>query len=159
MIRKSNIAEVTEVTETVDPAELVALGELSAEGFGWGSVHVRTPSDAIAELAHRLDGEVVLDDLGRRCVSREVARRLLTERAESEARQRAAAERQATEHAEQWRAQRRGGMPADQIPDGVLPAVAMLQAAKDAAPKRRTVLQEALDNEGSLTYHRIRDES
>ena len=38
-------------------------------------------------------------------------------------------------------------------------AVAMLQAARHAAPKRRSVLQEALDNEGSLTYHRIREES
>ena len=46
-----------------------------------------------------------------------------------------------------------GGVPADQIPDGVLPATAMLLAAKDAAPRRRTPLQEALDNDGSLTYH------
>jgi hypothetical protein len=44
-------------------------------------------------------------------------------------------------------------VPADQIPDGVLPATAMLLAAKDAASRRRTPLQEALDNAGSLTYH------
>ena len=82
----------------------------------------------------------------------------MPERGESEARQCAAAERQAAEHAEQWRAQRRRGVPADRIRDGVLPALAMLEAARDAAPRRRTVLQEALDNDGSLTYHRIRDE-
>jgi hypothetical protein len=76
--------------------------------------------------------------------------------AEAEARQRAAAERHAAEHDEQRRAQLRGGVPADRIPDGVLPVMAMLQAAKDSAPRRRTPLEEALDNNGLLTYHRVR---
>jgi hypothetical protein len=134
-----------------DPADLLPLShlalDLDAPVTGW---EVALPARGIA---------VRTDDLGRRCILRADARVLLAERAESKARQRAAAERQAVEHAEQWRAQRRRGVPADQIPEGVLPAVAMLQAAKDAAPKRRSVLQEALDNEGALTYYRIRDES
>ena len=44
----------------------------------------------------------------------------------------------------------RGGIPDGLIPDGVSPAAAMLQAAKDAEPRRRSVLEEALDN-GALT--------
>jgi len=35
----------------------------------------------------------------------------------------------------------------------------MLQAARDAEPRRRSVLDEALDNETDLTYHPVRDES
>jgi hypothetical protein len=35
----------------------------------------------------------------------------------------------------------------------------MLQAAKDAEPKRRTVLEEALANDDAVTYHRIKVES
>jgi hypothetical protein len=60
-----------------------------------------------------------------------------------------AAERPAAELEEQRRARLRGGVPADRIPEGVLPAVAMLQAAKDAAPRRLTPLEEALANDGS----------
>jgi hypothetical protein len=50
-------------------------------------------------------------------------------------------------------------VPANRFPEGVLPVQAMLEAARAAAPKRRTPLQEALDNETDLTYHPIRDES
>jgi hypothetical protein len=35
----------------------------------------------------------------------------------------------------------------------------MLQAAKDAEPRRRTPLEEALDNDGALTYHSLSGES
>jgi hypothetical protein len=35
----------------------------------------------------------------------------------------------------------------------------MLQAAKDAAPRRRSSLEEALANDGSLMYHPIRSEN
>jgi hypothetical protein len=44
-------------------------------------------------LAAQLGGEGVPDDLGRRCVSRETARRLFAERAALEARQREVQER------------------------------------------------------------------
>jgi hypothetical protein len=33
----------------------------------------------------------------------------------------------------------------------------MLQAALDAEPRRRSVLEEALANSDSLTYHPVRD--
>ena len=48
---------------------------------------------------------VITDDIGRKAISRADARRLLTERRESEARGREAAERQAIELDRQWRAQ------------------------------------------------------
>jgi hypothetical protein len=96
---------------------------------------------------------VVPDDIGRLAVSRDDARRLITERREAEARGREAAERQAVELDRQWRAQLWGGVPADHLPPGVAPAAAMLQAARDAQPRRTTPLQEALSNSGELTYH------
>ena len=111
-------------------------------------------------LAHQLGGLVVLDDIGRRCVTRQVARGWFAERDQAERQQREVSERNAAKAAEVADENRpRGGVPPDQVPDGVLPASAMLQAAKDAEPRRRSVLEEALDNDGSLTYHPVRDES
>jgi hypothetical protein len=160
MFTKNTVVETAEaVAETapIDPAELVPLAALASEGFGYGHPLVVTPRDALDALAAQLDGEVVLDDLGRRCVSREVARRLFTERAEAERRQREAQQRREAELAEQAANNRpRGGVPADQIPDGVSPAAAMLQAALDAEPRRQSVLEEALANSDSLTYHPVR---
>jgi hypothetical protein len=52
------------------------------------------------------------------------------------------------------------GVPADRLPPDVLPAVAMLQAARDNEPRRRSVLEEALTKDSDLVYHRIdREES
>ena len=50
------------------------------------------------------------------------------------------------------RAQIWRGVPADSLPPDVLPATAMLQAAKDAQPHRRSMLEESLGG-GTLTYH------
>ena len=94
-------AETVGEATPVDPAELVPLAELAGEGFGWGGQFVKTPRDAVDALSPQLDGEVVLDDLGRRCVSREAARRLFSERAEVERRQREAQQRHEEELAEQ----------------------------------------------------------
>jgi hypothetical protein len=159
MIRKSTVAEA--VAEIVDPPELVTLAELAAEGFGpWDSPYTKGPRDVIEALARQLDGVVVLDDIERRCVTRETARALFAERAEAERRQREAQERREAElHEQAANNLPRGGVPADRIPDGVSPASAMLQAARDAELRRRSVLEEALDNETDLTYHPVRGES
>jgi hypothetical protein len=163
MFTKNTVVEAAEaVAETapIDPTELVPLAQLCVEGFGYSHPLVVTPRDAVDALAAQLDGEVVLDDLGRRCVSREVARRLFAERAEAERRQREAHERREAELAEQAANNRpRGGIPADRIPDGVSPAAAMLQAARGAEPRRRTPLEEAFDNDGALTFHSLSEES
>jgi hypothetical protein len=47
------------------------------------------------------------------------------------------------------------GIPADRIPDGVTPAAAMLQAAKDAQPRRKSVLEHALANGDTFEYHPV----
>ena len=153
-------AETVGEATPVDPAELVPLAELASEGFGWGGQFVKTPRDAVDALALQLDGVVVLDDLGRRCVSREAARRLFSERAEVERRQREAQQRHEEELAGQAAANRpRGGVPVPEGFEGVSAAALMLQAAQDAKPRRRTPLEEALANETDVTYHPIRDES
>jgi hypothetical protein len=102
--------------------------------------------------------EVTLDDIGRMSVSRGDARQLLTEQREAEVQRREKAaelERQAVERDQQRRAQLWGGIPADLIPGGVAPAAAMLQAAVDSRPRRRSVLEDALAGEGA-TFHPIR---
>jgi hypothetical protein len=142
--------------QTIDPVDLVPLADLAAEGFGYGSPFVTTPRDAVDALASQLDDQVILDDLGRRAVPRKVARELFTERAEGERRQREAQQRHEEELAEQAANNRpRGGIPADRIPEGVLPVVAMMQAVKDDEPRRQSVLEHALANDGGVVYHRF----
>jgi hypothetical protein len=48
-----------------------------------------------------------------------------------------------------------GGISADRIPEGVAPALAMLTAAKDARPRRESVLEHALANDGMIEFHPI----
>jgi hypothetical protein len=157
----STVIEAAEaVAEIVDPPELVTLASLAGEGFGWGGQFIRTPKDAVDALERQLDGEVVLDDLGRRCVSRAAARRLFAERAEVERRRREAQQRHEAELAEQAANNRpRGGVPVPEGFEGVSAAAAMLQAAQDARPRRRTPLEEAFANDGALTFHSLSEES
>jgi hypothetical protein len=101
--------------------------------------------------------EIVLDDLGRSAISRDAARRLFDERRENEVRARELAERQEREAVardQEWRARLPRGVPWYEVPDGVLPVVAMTAADRAAQPKRATVLQEALSGE-SMTFHRF----
>jgi hypothetical protein len=124
--------------------------DLAAPVEGWG-----------AFLASR-GIEVVLDDIGRLSISRGAARQLFAEKREAEAHAREVAarrEREAIEADQQRRAQIWGGAPAV---EGVSAAALMLQADKDAQPKRRSVLQEALAGSETLTYHplpKLEDES
>ena len=152
MFSTMRAVEPASAASGVDPTDLVPLAELAGEGFGYdGGPYVRTPRDAVDALAAQLDGEVVSDDLGRRCVSREVARRLFADRAAAEVRWREAQERQDAGYAAQVAANPVWpGIPAGQIPDGVAPALAMLTAAKDAGPRRQSVLEHALANEGGV---------
>jgi hypothetical protein len=137
--------------------DLVPLSALASEGFGWDAPFVTTPADAIAVVATRYAGDVVLDDLGRRCVSRDVARRLFAERAAAEAKQRQQRERLDVEMAEREAANRPwAGVPAGLIPAGMTPVGALLLAGglEDAPQRRRSVVEDALDNDG-ITYHSI----
>jgi hypothetical protein len=44
------------------------------------------------------------------------------------------------------------GIAADMIPVGVSPAQAMVQAERDARPRRRSVLEDSLSNSGTVFY-------
>lgn len=60
-------------TDPWNPSNLIPLAELAAEGFN--SEH----------LIHRLGDDVILDDIGRRCITRAAARTLFAERSEAQA--------------------------------------------------------------------------
>jgi hypothetical protein len=102
---------------------------------------------------------IIPDDLGRDSVSRGDARRLLDERREQELRAaalRRLAEREAIEADERRRAQIWQGVPAAALPPDASPASVMLQAAKEARPKRTSVLEESLSG-GGLVFHPLRE--
>jgi hypothetical protein len=98
---------------------------------------------------------IIPDDLGRDCVARQAARRLLDERREDEVRQaalRRLAEQQAVEADEAFRASLPKGVAWHEVPPGVLPVVAMTEAARDAQPKRRSLLEDAFAGTPSAMY-------
>lgn len=104
-------AEWADLADKVRAEGLVPLAHLVIEGL----------ADTIDRLADRLAGQVVLDDIGRRCVPREVARELFADRdrwkAEAEARARAGwAEREA--ESEQMRARLRAIQQAQEAAGG-----------------------------------------
>jgi hypothetical protein len=101
--------------------------------------------------------DIVTDDLGRLAVSRVDARRLFDEQREAEARKREAVariEQQAIEKDRQRRAALPQGIPWYEVPLGLTAAEAMVASDpdRDKQPKRRTVLQDALDG-GGTTMH------
>jgi len=99
--------------------------------------------------------KIIGDDLGRDSVARHDARRLLDERREQQVRQAALArlaEQEAVAADERRRALIWKGLPVDAMPSDALPASVMLQAAKDAQPRRRSMLEESLAGQ-SMTYH------
>jgi hypothetical protein len=104
------------------------------------------------------DIPITTDDIGRKAVTRDVARMLIAEHAEAEERRRAAMARVEQQAIEAYQAQYASiwrGVSADAIPVGVQPATAMLQAAKDAEPKRSTPLEEAFSNSPGMNYHQF----
>ena len=148
----------TEAVAAVEPDALTPLSELAVEGFGWGG-YVTTTQDAIAALAAELVGkgiEILLDDLGRRCVSRDTARQLFAERAADEQRR-----------VEQLRRQQEDELVNRPAVSRGVPAVAglsawesMMLAAGEEPKRRRSVIEHALANTGGvMEYHPIRDES
>jgi hypothetical protein len=151
MFRNTATAEVGEIEQDcaswhnadLIPVSVLAL-DLPAPATGW-----------LAYLTGR-DIAVALDDIGRDSITRDDARQLITERREAEAKQREAAariEQEAIERDQRFRASLWQGVPADHMPPGLAPAAVMLQADKDAQPRRQTPLQHALQNSGELVYH------
>jgi len=151
MFKTAPAAEAVEIEQGDahgNHADLVPLSHLSldlpAPEIGW-----------LAELQRR-GIEILQDDIGRSSVPRDIARMLIAEQAAAEMRKRevmARIEQQAEQHDQQFRAQLWQGLPSEYLPPGASPAAVMLQAAKDARPRRQTPLQHALSNTGELIYH------
>jgi hypothetical protein len=135
----------------VDLADLIPLSVLELD--------LVAPVEGWAVFLASRGVEVVTDDIGRPAIARVDARMVIAKQREREAQARvkvAAAEQQAIEADKQWRAQLWPGVSASMMPPDVAPAAAMLQAARDAQPKRVSPLQEALTRTpGELTYHSI----
>jgi hypothetical protein len=135
------------------PAELIPLSVLALD--------LPEPAGGFLQYLAGRGVEVLTDDVGRPSVSRGDDRMLLAERRENEARAREVMERQERQFIErdrQWRAQLSGGVPWYLIPDGVRPAAAMLQAARDESPRRRSLVEDFLDRSDELVFHGLPDE-
>ena len=153
MFRSTPVTEHTESDNPlpiahVDPADLLPISYLE--------LNLPRPAEGWPDFLGRRAIAFVPDDLGRDCVRRQDARRLLDEqRAEMlrAAKRRKVAEAEAVEADQRRRALIWKGVSADAIPVGVHPATAMLQASKDAQPRRESPLQHALSNTGEMTYH------
>ena len=146
MFRSPAVAAPLPVKVEVAP-ELLPLSVLSLDlpepSFGW-----------VRYLAGR-SIEVVSDDIGRLSVGRADAKQLLDEHREREAQlaQHFAEIEQRTVEADRLKfAQIWKGVSVDRMPSDAAPASVMLQAAKDAEPKRSTPLEEAFSNSQGMTY-------
>jgi hypothetical protein len=145
---RTTASAVEPAPDVIVPAEPVPLSHLELD-------LVAPPLGWMLEL-DRCGIQVITDDLGRLAISRDAARALIAEHNANEARareKRAAAERQAIEADRVRRASIWRGLPAIDLPVGVSASSAMLQAAKDAQPRRESVLQHALGNSGELVFH------
>jgi hypothetical protein len=101
--------------------------------------------------------DVVVDDIGRKAISRADARQLFDEQREAEAHAREVVERQEREAVERDRAFRAAlptGLHWTDIPAGVTAPELWAQTEKDSQPRRRSMLEEALAGE-AMTFHRI----
>ena len=132
----------------VEPAGLIPLSHFELD-------HPR-PGEGWSNFLGRRGMTLRPDDIGRDSIRRSDAQKLLHEQRANElraAKLRQLAEAEAVEADQLRRAQIWRGLPADHLPPGVAPAAVMLQADRDAQPKRTTPLEEALSNSGTLTYH------
>jgi hypothetical protein len=144
--------EATSAPSADVPADLIPLSviqlDLDAPAEGWASY-----------LASR-DIAITLDDLGRSAISRDAARQLFAEQRAGEVRKaemRAESEKRAVEADRQWRARLPRGLPWYEVPDGVLPATAMLATAKAEQPRRTPTQNEWLFGEvdDTMVFHPI----
>jgi hypothetical protein len=126
---------------------------------------IPTPTVGWGVELDRLGVAIVIDDIGRRCVSRAAARELITEHRENEARKarlREETEQRAIAADRQFRAQLSSGVPWYAMPAGVDPARALMEAELDAEyagrRRRRSVLEDALDRTETLEFHSLQEE-
>ena len=134
-------------------ADLVPLSHLELD--------LPRPAEGWADFLGRRAIAFVPDDLGRDCVRRQDARRLLDEqRAEmlQAAKRRKVAEAAAVEADRVRRASLGQGV---KVPDGLSYAEAVIQAELDSQtyrPRRRSLVEDLLSNDG-ITFHPIQHEA
>ena len=134
--------------ERVDPSGLIPLSVLALD--------LPVPSEGWANYLGRRAIAFVPDDLGRDCVRRQDARRLLDERRADELWRRAVARQQEQEAVEADRVRFASiwkGVAADALPVGVSAGDAMLEAARQSRPKRRSLLEDAFA--GETVFHAL----
>lgn len=154
-----------QASEPLDPAAWVPLSSLAVEGFGASRID-DTIEARTRRLARQLAAEVLLDDIGRACVPRAVAREMFAERAERDQRQR----EQKTRLSEELKAQqdhRQAQLKALQdrqarMPDlGDLPLhqAALASMTADDYNARVEKHSSHMDDmmRGGLTYHDINE--
>jgi hypothetical protein len=143
-----NAAAVEPAADVEVPPDVIPVSHLSLD--------LPEPPIGWTAYLNNIGVEIVEDGIGRSAVSSADARMLIAEHRANEerkAQRRKLAEAQAVADDQIRRAQIWQGIPADDLPPGVAPAAVMLQASKDARPKRTSVLQEALAGSQTLTYH------
>jgi hypothetical protein len=116
------------------------------------------PPEGWANFLGRRAIKFLPDDLGRDCIRRQDARRLLDEQRADElrtAKLRQVAEAEAVEADRVRRASIWRGIPAVDLPPDVSPAAAMFAADRENRPRRQSVLQHALANTGEMVIHPI----
>jgi hypothetical protein len=107
---------------------------------------------------HYLTGrgvEVLIDDLGRRAISRADARQLFDEHRAGEVRRREVmgrSERQAQAKDREFRSRLWQGVPADMIPDGMTAAQYMMAGDPDLVPRRKSAVAEFLDGDEMVLH-------
>jgi hypothetical protein len=142
----SDYLKVPELREPLIPLSVLALDLAEAPADGWAAF---------------LAGQgisIEFDDLGRRCISRGDAKKLLDAQRQDQIRrqdQAARLEAEAVEKDRQRRAQLPRGLPWYVVVEsGLTPAMAMVAADpdRDKRPRRRSVLEDALDGGGSTMH-------
>lgn len=146
-----------QAAEPLDPAAWIPLSELALEGFG----HADTVDVRIRNLRHDLSEDLLLDDIGRACVPRSVARQMFADRAQ------AVRDADAQRAAERAEAKARGNPLRDRIRalqaretlGDPLADMKQDEIAGDwekAAAKRAEMTQS--EQTGRLQYHPIREQ-
>jgi hypothetical protein len=140
----------------VDPSELIPLSVLALD--------LPAPSEGWADFLGRRAIAFVPDDLGRDCIRRQDARRLLDEKRANELRVvklRQLAEQEAVEADQQFRATIGVGVPTSMIPADSTYAQAALSAQLndlEYKPRRVTLMEEIFSNSKEMTVYPLERE-
>jgi hypothetical protein len=139
--------KVPELREPLIPLSILELDLAEAPASGWP-----------AYLAER-GISIAFDDIGRRCLSRGDAKKLLDAQRQDEIRRQDLAARREQEAVEKDRVRRAlipKGLAWHEVPAGMTPAEAMVAGDPGVGPRRKSAAASFLDGEGMI-MHPIRE--